>query len=226
MSSSRKLIPVVPAADAEAPRRRPRNSGKTRSDILAAARVEFCNHGFGGARVDDIAARAGANKRLLYKYFGNKEDLYRAVLLDAYEEIRRGERELNLESLSPREAMDKLVRFTFRHFLANPWFTSLLATENLQNAAYLKSLPDIPALHSPLVGQIRTILAQGHASGDFREGIDPVQLYISIAALGYFYVSNIKTLSVIFARDLRSTSMIQDRETQAVQMVLSYLVKP
>lgn len=225
-SSSRKAPSAALTAEPEQPPRRTRNSSKTKSEVLAAARVEFCNHGFGGARVDEIAARAGANKRLLYHYFGNKEDLYRAVLLDAYEEIRRGERALNLSSMSPRDAMDKLVRFTFRHFLANPWFTSLLATENLQNAAYLKSLPDIPALHSPLVGQIRTILKEGRAKGEFREAVDPIQLYISIAALGYFYVSNIKTLSVIFETDLGSTSMIQDRETQAVQMVMSYLERP
>ncbi len=211
------------AADPVAPVRRARNAGKTKESILAAARAEFCDFGFGGARVDAIAERAGANKRLLYYYFGNKEDLYRAVLLDAYQEIRRGERELNLEALDPREAMQQLVRFTFRHFLANPWFTRLLATENLQNAAFLKSLPDIPALHSPLVSQIRIILDQGRASGLFRDRVDPIQLYISIAALGYFYVSNIKTLSAIFQCDLNSIGMIQERETQAVQMVMSYL---
>jgi AcrR family transcriptional regulator len=204
-------------------RRRGRNAERTKEQILAAARAEFCAHGFGGARVDAIAARAGANKRLLYHYFGNKEDLYRAVLLDAYAEIRRGERELNLEALDPLEAMDRLVRFTFRHFLANPWFTRLLASENLQGAAFLRSLPDIPALHSPLVDQIRTILAEGAARGVFRDRVDPIQLYISIAALGYFYVSNMQTLSVIFARDLGATSMIQEREAQAVDMVRAYL---
>lgn len=205
------------------PRRRGRNAERTKEQILAAARAEFCAHGFGGARVDAIAARAGANKRLLYHYFGNKEDLYRSVLLDAYAEIRRGERELNLEALDPLEAMDRLVRFTFRHFLANPWFTRLLASENLQGAAFLRSLPDIPALHSPLVDQIRTILAEGAARGVFRDRVDPIQLYISIAALGYFYVSNMQTLSVIFARDLGATSMIQEREAQAVDMVRAYL---
>jgi len=214
------------AAEPAPPARRKRNAVKTKEDILAAARAEFCANGFGGARVDAIAARAAANKRLLYYYFGNKEDLYRAVLLDAYQEIRRGERELNLEALDPREAMDRLVRFTFRHFLANPWFTSLLATENLQNAAFLKSLPDIPALHSPLVDQIRTILDQGRAAGLFRDRVDPIQLYISIAALGYFYVSNMQTLSAIFQRDLGGTGMIQEREAQAVQMVMCYLRRP
>lgn len=213
-------------AEAARPERRPRNSERTAGAILAAARAEFCAHGFGGARVDAIAARAGANKRLLYHYFGNKEDLYRAVLLDAYREIRSGERELDLEALEPREAMDRLVRFTFRHFLANPWFTNLLATENLQNAAFLKSLPDIRSLHSPLVDQIRAILAEGCAQGLFRDRVDPIQLYISIAALGYFYVSNMKTLSVIFDRDLGAVSMVQEREAEAVAMVRAYLRRP
>jgi len=195
-------------------------------EILAAARAEFCANGFGGAKVDAIAQRAGANKRLLYHYFGNKEDLYRAVLREAYAEIRRGERELNLEALSPEEAMDRLVRFTFRHFLANPWFTALLATENQQGAAFLRRLPDITELHSPLVDQIVNILEKGRDDGIFRDGVDPVQLYVSIAALGYFYVSNMNTLSVIFDRDLGATSMVQEREAQAVQMVLRYLWRP
>lgn len=221
-ASSHPAARPEPAGSAP-PARRVRNAAKTRGTILAAARAEFCERGLDGARIDAIAARAGANKRLLYHYFGNKEDLYRAVLRDAYEEIRGGERELNLEALDPREAMDRLVRFTFRHFLANPWFPRLLATENLQNAAFLKTLPDIPALHSPLVGQIGTILEEGRARGLFRDRVDPIQLYISIAALGYFYVSNIRTLSVIFERDLGSTVMIQEREALAVQMVRDHL---
>lgn len=208
------------------PVRRARSSEKTKKTILAAARAEFCELGLAGARVDAIAERAKANKRLLYHYFGNKEELYRAVLMEAYAEIRAGERELNLDALSPDEAMDKLVRFTFRHFLANPWFISLLSTENLQNAAVLKTLPDIPALHSPFVGQIKRILETGREKGIFRDGIDPVQLYISIAGLGYFYVSNIKTLSVIFDRDLSATSPVQEREAQIVQMVMCYLRAP
>ena len=202
---------------------RPRDAERTKADILKAARDEFCEVGFNGARVDSIAARAKANKRLLYHYYGNKEALYRAVLLDAYTEIRHGERELKLSHHDPLEAMDRLVRFTFRHFLANPWFPRLLAVENLQNARFLKQIKDIPAINSPLVAELRDILQRGHAIGAFRTDVDPLQLYISIAGLGYFYVSNMKTLSVIFGRDLSDFHMIQEREAQAVQMVLDYL---
>lgn len=210
------------AADT-APPKRTRNSARTKAAILVAGRAEFAARGFEGARVDAIASLAGANKRLLYHYFGNKEDLYRAVLLDAYQEIRKGERALSLDQFGPVDAMDRLVRFTFRHFLANPWFPRLLNAENIENARFLKTLPDIPALHSPLVGQIKTIMDRGADAGIFRRDVDPVQLYISIAALGFFYVSNMATLSVIFARDLSGIDMVQEREAQAVQMVVDYL---
>jgi AcrR family transcriptional regulator len=202
---------------------RPRDAEKTKAVILRAARDEFSEAGFNGARVDAIAARAKANKRLLYHYFGNKEALYAAVLLDAYEEIRRGERELSLGQHDPVEAIDRLIRFTFRHFLANPWFPRLLAVENLQNARFIKRMKDIPRLHSPLLAELSDIIARGRESGVFRTDTDPLQLYISIAGLGYFYVSNMQTLSVIFGRDLSQFAMIQEREAQAVQMVLDYL---
>jgi AcrR family transcriptional regulator len=202
---------------------RPRDAVRTKAEILKAARDEFSERGFNGARVDAVALRAGANKRLLYHYFGNKEALYTAVLRDACEEIRQGERELSLGEHDPVEAIDRIVRFTFRHYLANPWFPRLLAVENLQNARFLKQIRDIKALNSPLVAALRDIVAKGHANGVFRADVDPVQLYISIAGLGYFYVANMKTLSVIFGRDLNSFAMIQEREAQAVQMVLDYL---
>ena len=219
LAARRSRTPV----EAPASQKRTRNAGRTKAEILRAARDEFCEQGFNGARVDSIAARAKANKRLLYHYFGNKEALYEAVLLDAYQEIRQGERELSLGQHPPVEAMDRLVRFTFRHFLANPWFPRLLAVENLQNARFLKRIKDIPALHSPLVAELRDIVERGNKAGVFRTDIDPMQLYISIAGLGYFYVSNMKTLSVIFGRDLSHFALIQEREAQAVQMVLDYL---
>jgi len=217
--AKRSVAKVAPDAAAV----RPRDAEKTKASILKAARDEFCAEGFNGARVDAIAERAKANKRLLYHYFGNKEALYLAVLLDAYQEIRRGERELHISQYDPIEAVDRIIRFTFRHFLANPWFPRLLSVENLQNARFVKQIEDVDAIRSPIVAELHDIVKRGHAEGTFRTDVDPMQLYISIISLCYFYVSNMQTLSVVFGKDLSQFALIQDREAQAVQMVVDYL---
>jgi AcrR family transcriptional regulator len=215
--------PVASAARSRKPAQRPRNPELTKRDILVAAREEFCERGLDGARVDRIAESAAANKRLLYHYFGNKEALYSAVLFDAYREIREGERKLHLGDLPPDEAMQKLVEFTFDHFRDNPWFIRLLSTENILRAAYVQGMADIQHLHSPIVGQIRQVLAAGQKQGIFRSGVDPVHLYISIAALSYFYFSNVHTLSVIFDVPLLSPKEMARRRAHAVEVILGYL---
>jgi TetR/AcrR family transcriptional regulator len=212
---------LTPAAPER--RRRQRNPALTARDILVAAREEFCEYGFDGARVDRIAERASANKRLLYHYYGNKEALYSAVLLDAYREIREGEHELHLQELAPVEAMRKLVSFTFDHFLKNPWFIRLLATENILRAEFVKRMPEVPALHSPIVAQIRTVLAAGQKEGLFRSGVDPVHLYISVAGVSYFFFSNIHTLSVIFSTPLGGNEQIEARRQHVQDVILGYL---
>ena len=209
--------------DSEVPARRTRDPDRTRREILAAAREEFVEFGLDGARVDRIAEAAGANKRMLYHYFGNKEALYARVLLEAYRDIRAGEAELHLGELAPREAMERLVGFTFDHFRESPWFLRLLATENIQRGIYARAQPEIRALHSPLVAQIAEVLHAGEAQGIFRHGVDPVQLYITVAGVSYFYMSNIHTLSAIFDMALTDEKMMAARRAHAVAVVLGYL---
>ena len=79
---------------------------RTQAAILEAATQEFARHGLGGARVDSIAARAKTNKRMLYYYFGGKEDLFLAVLERAYEHIRLEEQKLRLTDLPAGRGRD------------------------------------------------------------------------------------------------------------------------
>lgn len=198
-----------------------RDPEKTRQNILDAATDEFARHGLGGARVDRIAERAGANKRMLYYYFGSKEELFLAVLEAAYERIRSAERELDLEHADPREALKRLVEFTWRYSLEHPEFQSLLNSENMYKGHHLRRSRRVHRLHSPLVETLRDILRRGERLGLFRRGIDPVQLYISIAAEGYFYLSNRYTLSRIFARDLMAPRALAARERHVRDMILN-----
>jgi AcrR family transcriptional regulator len=207
------------------PRRQPvpRDPERTRAAILEAATAEFTAKGLGGARVDEIARRARANKRMIYHYFRDKEGLYLAVLEAAYTSIRTAERGLRLADKDPVEGMRELVLFTWHYFIDHPEFLSLLGTENLHRAAYLKRSKKIRDLHSPLVGMIADLLERGAKQGVFRGGVDPVDLYISIAALGFFYMSNRFTLSTIFGRDLAAPASLQARGRHIVEVVLAYL---
>ena len=199
---------------------------ETRARILDAASAEFAAHGLGGARVDRIAAAAGANKRMLYYYFGNKDALFLAVLESTYESIRGAERELHLGDVPPSEAIRRLIEFTWRHYLAHPEFLSLLHTENLYRAVHLKRSTKVRSMHSPFVAMIGDILDRGVSEGSFRAGVDPVQLYISIAALAYFYLGNNYTLSAIFGRDLLSRCARAERLAHMTALVLGYLEQP
>ena len=201
-----------------------RNPARTRQSIIEAATAEFAEFGIGGARIDAIAARAGLNKRLLYYYFGNKEDLFQAVLERAYENIRAAERELHLGEIDPVEAIRKLVSFTWHYYIAHPEFISLLNSENLRKACHLRNSINILEMNSPLLQTLESVLERGRASRLFRSGVDPAQLYISIAALSYFYLSNQHTLSAIFGRDLRQPKAESERLSHMTELVLGFLL--
>ena len=198
-----------------------RDPERTRARILEAATAEFAHYGLGGARVDRIAQRAGANKRMLYYYFGSKDDLFLAALESSYAQIRGAERELDLEQSDPREALKRLVSFTWRYYLEHPEFMTLLNSENLHKGRHVRRSHRVRELHSPLVETLRGILRRGERSGLFRRGIDPVELYISIAGEGYFYLSNRYTLSRIFGRDLMAQRSLAGRARHIRNMILN-----
>jgi AcrR family transcriptional regulator len=194
---------------------------ETRSRILSAATQEFAQHGLGGARVDRIAKRAGANKRMLYYYFGSKEALFLAALEASYAHIRSAERDLDLEHRDPREALRRLVDFTWTYYLEHPEFMTLLNSENLHKGRHVRHSKRVRELHTPLVDTLRAILRRGERQGLFRRGVDPVQLYISIAGEGYFYLSNRYTLSRIFGRDLMAPRELHRRARHITDLVLN-----
>jgi AcrR family transcriptional regulator len=209
-----------------ATKRNGRDPERTRARILDAATREFARHGLGGARVDRIAARAGANKRMLYYYFGDKDSLFRAVLEETYASIRRAEGELHLLDVPPLEGVTRLVEFTWRYYIGHPEFITLLNTENLHRAGHLRKSRHIRAMNSPLIATLAEILRRGEAEGTFRRGVDPLQLYISIAALAYFFLSNNHTLSAVFSQDLATEHARKARLAHMVAMVTGFLVPP
>ncbi len=208
------------------PEARTRDAERTQAGILRAAIAEFAEHGIGGARIEAIAARAGVNKKLLYYYFSNKDDLFLAALEQSYADKRSAERELQLDTRDPAEAIRALVSYTWRHYQEHPEFMKLLASENLARGEHVRRSSRARRLNSPLMQTLTDVLERGRRKRVFRSGIDPLQLYISIAGLAYFYLSNNHTLSAIFGRDLRDPAALDAREAHIVDVVMAYVMKP
>jgi len=202
----------------------PKPGENTRSQILVAATEEFAAKGLAGARVDAIAKSSGCNKGMLYYFFKSKEDLYLEVLESMYADMRHCENELDLAHLNPMEAIRKLVEFKFDYLEAHPLLIRLLIGENLNEASYLKRSKRLRSLHLPLVDALSKLLSAGAADGTLRSGIDPVQLYITISALSYFYFSNAATLATAFEHDLLAPASRAARREHAVEVVFRFLL--
>jgi AcrR family transcriptional regulator len=201
-----------------------RDADRSQSTILAAARDEFAEFGLGGARVDRIAERAGLNKRLIYYYFEDKEKLFQAVLEQAYRDIREQEMQLRLLDLDPATAVRRLIEFTWNYYLAHPEFMTLLNSANLHKARHLAESHRARELNSPLIETLAAVLERGRRDGTLRGGVDPVQLYVSIAGMAYFYLSNSHTLSAIFGRDLLAPKARSARLSHMTDVILGYLL--
>jgi AcrR family transcriptional regulator len=201
----------------------PRDPDRTIQAILEAATAEFTAKGLAGARVDAIAERAGVNKRMLYHYFGDKNGLYLAALEAAYTGIRTAERGLAFDLEDPEGAVRLLVRFTFGYFVDHPEFLAMLAAENLERAVNLRNSKAIAVIQSPFMSTLGEILKRGAAAGRFRPDLDPVELYITIASLGAFYLSNRWTLSTAFNRDLTGPERMEAWVRHMEDVVLSSL---
>nr|WP_295467094.1 TetR family transcriptional regulator [Mesorhizobium sp.] len=208
----------------EAPRQpRQRDSAATRAALLSTAISEFADKGFAGARVDEIANRAGVNKQLLYHHFGNKDDLYRVALETVYSEIRNKERALHLSDLTPLEAMRTLVGYSFDYLVDHPEFIKLVSDENAQGAPHAAKSDELTEMHWPLVELLTETLRRGALEGTFRDDMDPINVYISIAGISYFYFSNNPTLSAIFGKKLSSAEAIALRRKHVIEFALAAL---
>jgi TetR/AcrR family transcriptional regulator len=200
------------------------SSRKTREMILDGALIEFAEKGFDGARIDEIALRAGVNKNLLYHHYGSKDGLFAALLERTYETIRLRQNDLQLRDMDPAEGMRKLVVFTGRIWVQFPQFLRLLQSENLNGGRHVRASAVIPQMYNPLLETINELLARGTRGGIFRKNVDPIDLYISISALSAHYISNHHTFEALFKQRLMSPQRVRQRLQHAADMVLSYLL--
>ena len=200
-----------------------RNAAATKERVIQAALVEFGSRGYGGGRIAEIANTASCNIRMVYHYFGSKEGLFLAVLEHAYSGIRTAEQSLNLARLTPRDAIEHVVDFTWDYYLENPEFLTLVNSANLHKARHLKKSKRLPEMHTGMLNMLDDVLRRGAANGEFRTDANALQLAISIAALGYYYLTNRYTMAVIFKFDPMTPDALAERRAEAKRTILASL---
>ena len=214
-------MPSQPATRAAGERQR--DADRTKAEILAVAQREFARHGYAGARVDEIADLTRTTKRMIYYYFGGKEQLYIAALENAYSEVRAVERTLDVEHLAPVEAIRTLAELTFDHHDAHRDFIKLVSIENIHQAEHIRKSEALANLGTPVLDVISQILDAGQASGDFVTEADAVDVHMMISSFCFFRIANQHTFGALFGRDLTAPEHRDRHRTMIGEMVVAYL---
>jgi TetR/AcrR family transcriptional regulator len=200
-----------------------RDADHTRSEIISVATREFADKCYSGARVDEIAAKTRTTKRMIYYYFGGKQQLYVAVLERAYLRIRALEQELDVEHLDPAEAIRRLTALTFDHHEAHPDFIRLVSIENIHRAEHIAGSAMLSGLASPALDVLARILERGRADGRFRDGVDPIDIHMVISSFCVFRIANRYTFQAIFERDMLDPARRDHYREMLGDLVLEYL---
>lgn len=204
--------------------KRVKDSQKSKEDILAAAEAEFSEKGLYGTRIDEIAQSANINKRMIYEYFGNKEDLYKAVLISVYSRLSIKELGLLFEDISCVEAIRKIIILYFEFLRDNPTYVNLILWENLNKGKYIQGI-DFSTIKDPTIEQMRKVISHGKEEGVFKQSVDTEQIILSLLTYTFSYFSNRYTLSKLLGRRLDSEENIKNRIENVTEMFLGYLCK-
>ena len=192
----------------------------TRGSILRAATKVFAKHGFAGGRIEEISKTAKSCDRMIYYYFGSKEGLFIAVLEEMYRRFNEAEAKLALDGVPPLEALGAVIRFMWAHYQKHPEFITLLNTENLHRGKHISKSLRAREYSSPAVSVLGDVLARGAAQKLFRADVAARDIYLMIASMGYFYLSNRFTLSAFLGEQLDTPDALAHWEVFMIDAVM------
>ncbi|NJD03270.1 MAG: TetR/AcrR family transcriptional regulator, partial [Ruminiclostridium sp.] len=187
-----------------------------------AAEQEFAEKGIYGSRIDEIARQAGINKRMIYEYFGSKEELYKTVLKTVYGRLSSKETVLLSEDISCTDAIKNIIGLYFDFLRANPTYVNMILWENLNRGRYIQDI-DFKFIKDPTLDLLRKIIGKGKQQGIFKAELDVEQIIISLLTYTFSYFSNRYTLSKLLGRKLDDEENIKNRIANVTEMFLSYM---
>ena len=220
-------MPVPPRPSPESPPAtddtRQRNAERTQAEILEVATVEFAHRGFAGARVDEIAARTSTTKRMIYYYFGGKEQLYLAVLERAFEAIRPRPAPAGELSPEPLTMVREVAARAFEQFRRNPDMVRLMVIENVHGARYLAD--SIGARPTPDFGlaQLEAALAAGAEQGTIRAGVSPGDILMIVNSFCSYRIANRYTYQHLTGLDLLDPQAVENQRQMLDDLLVGYL---
>jgi AcrR family transcriptional regulator len=215
-----KAAPGPRRSAAATPNARQRAAIATRESILKAATKVFAKHGFDGGRVEQISSAARSYDRMIYYYFGSKEGLFIAVIEELYRRFNEAESALELDVAQPVPALTAVIRFIWSYYQKHPEFITLLNTENLHRGRHIGKSLRAREYSSPAVGILQTVLVAGAQQGVFRDDLAARDVYLMIAAMGYFYLSNRYTLSAFLGEPMETPQALAHWEAFIIDAVL------
>jgi len=209
-----------PAAAGRRPGVRELAAQATRDSILRAAIKVFAKHGYDGGSVEKISKAAKSYDRMIYYYFGSKEGLFIAVLEETYRRFNDAESALALSTDHPVESLKVVIHFMLGYYSKHPEFVTLLNSENLHRGKHIAKSLRAHEYSSAAIGVVDQLLRSGAEQGIFRPDVSARNLYLMIAALGYFYQSNRYTLSAFLGESLETPAALAHWEAFVVDTTM------
>ena len=217
--------PVARGTPAKRSGVREHSAHTTRENILRAATKVFARYGYEGGSVEKISKSAKSFDRMIYYYFGSKEGLFIEVLEDMYRRMNDAELELKLDIDQPIESLKEIICFVVSYYSKNPEFITLLNTENLHRGKHIAKSMRAREYSSPAIAIISQLLESGVRKGVFRTDISARNVYLLIAATGYFYISNRHTLSAFLGEDLQTPEALAQWQAFIICTVLRTVMR-
>ncbi len=212
---------------------RAKQAQDTRAKILKAAIKVFAKQGYASGRVESISKAARSHDRMIYYYFGSKEQLFIEVLETIYRQFNEAESRLDLALDDPVQALEQVIGFVWQYYLDHPEFVTLLSSENLHQGKHAKKSSKLREISGYAISIVQKVLDAGKHQQIFREEVRARDVYIMIASLGYFYNANQYTLSAFLGETLMDKaalahwrSVISDTVLRAVLIDVQRATRP
>ena len=194
-----------------------RDAQRTRQRILETATRVFAQEGFEGARIDEIAEKAGSNKRMIYVYFGDKEGLYSEVVRELFDRLFTAGEPPD-PTMAPAEQVRQALRRYFFFLAQNDHLVRLLSFELLGSGQ--RASTALANQTSAGLEQMRSALTEGMRRGVFRKDLDLRQLMLSLQVLCVGHFTHQPLAKALWKRDFSDSKVLDQTVEHIVSLVL------